>query len=1038
MIGQSVGLIFQSIDRGLSTGFSVAEKGLNGIFSVTDSIAKSGTAATNAMLGFQAMQLRGVTSGLGRIEDSLRGMTSGGIDTRLEGMFTAFDKGFAPAAARAGKTGAALKGLEKQVFSTAFAMNRSADDVGRNILALERAGLSLEGVLGKGGTMADYQKVLEATGMSSEAFSRSFNLLSKRFKMGEPGARKYLDTFSKQVTALGMGEQAFKSLPGMLESMDQALITSLREQGPEAAETMIKSMVNLGAVLQEHGTDPMQSLSKASTIFSAFAKSSEAIPNMLSGQSVQFDDLTNELTFLEGGIEGTMKALAAASKDPAKFTAKLSGVYEQLGKQGGEAGKIMQKRLLVAMKDLGPDFINVIRHGSGVADTLADVEKKAKAGGQGLRELGRDAFRSGRTLQDRLGVAKTLLEDAFGKASTKDRQAFVVAQEKAFAKLSKGIGLITTNTKEADVAWREMATGMGLSAKSADTLKKYMGPVVQDLSLLAFGGTTAVLVKYLGENSALANGIGFLADGFFNLTASLVPLIPLLTPLFMVVAGAGWASMTGLASVVLGLATAIGGVLSPVLIPAAIALGGLQALALSLVVPLGAIAAGIMLISGATLDGLIPGLTSVTSLLGNLALKGSGLLDAFSSWVEGQDPRALAKSVKSWIRSAVNGAMSLFGFEMGDFDLTKEVDFGSAMSKLGSALLRAARATGGFASEFLSELLGFSGASMPSMSLPKGSFSEIGHSMVKGVKGAVMSAWTKLGSLYDQITDSLMDQDWLSLGIQAGSQIGKALAFALNIQDYLKEALVKYGPAIGSALYEGLKALDKWATKALTYVFREVTDPKFWATAFGTIWSGLKMALTAWTAFTNLVTGVFLGILGEAADAGSAYMKTQVDKVATVFSDLWAKIRDGAFSLFGNSINEFVAHDFNKIYEIVESAKSWFWSLADTAEQIFSAVFRALTAPIEKVLSLGTGVRELADRFGITKLIAQAPQQVGAAPVRTSLQMREDADLIGAMEREHAKDREILRQILGVLRDGGGPARGTVAPRMTTTGAVIP
>ncbi len=124
------GMLFGGKDTGLLKKLKAIGQSLVGIDESADKAGKGLSGIDRAISGLSLGQLSGIGGQLDQIQSSASGLTSGGIDTQMEQMFTTFDQSFAKGAANAGIFGSELRSLESDVFSTAFAMNRDADSIG--------------------------------------------------------------------------------------------------------------------------------------------------------------------------------------------------------------------------------------------------------------------------------------------------------------------------------------------------------------------------------------------------------------------------------------------------------------------------------------------------------------------------------------------------------------------------------------------------------------------------------------------------------------------------------------------------------------------------------------------------------------------------------------------------------------------------------------------------------------------------------------------------------------------------------------------
>jgi len=947
-----IGYLLGAADKGVKKALKVVFGGLTDTEEAAEGATRESGKLRDMLLGLQSLQLHDIRGSLDDIRSGAQGIASSGLDTEIESMFVSFDQGFASAAVRSGIMGAELKSLESQVFSTAFAMNRSADEVGNNVLALERAGLTLEQILGKGGTMADYQKMLEVTGMEAGSFTSVFNDLNKSWGFGEEGARDFFDAFSNQAAVLGIGEEAFGALPGMITEVDKAF--AHLDMKPADIQSAMLGIAKLGAGLQEAiGEDPQASMQKATQMFAAIAGEAATFDKMMVGMGSGLGDLTSELTFLDGGLDGTLQRLSDGAKDPAVFMSELGNTFAALEADGSAASKTLKDRLLHTLTDLDPSFSFMAQQGTDLTTMFSTMTKQVDKSSVSLRDMSNQGYRSGLTLGEGVDRARMSMEQAFGGATRKDREAFASSMRKSYGLVGTTIRNLTVDTEEANKAWLEQAAGMGLSVKAAERLKGPLGSVVEYMGIFASAGVHGVLVKMFGEDSAIAAGIGVMASGFASLAMTLLPIVILLRP----IAG-------------------------PIIKGLVKSLGFLTKALIRTTLPIGWIITAISLLSLAIKGKLDDAIISVKETLENafiwMATKGADLLNRVTDWFSNLDGKKTASAAMTWIKSTIAGIFSGFDREIKGNPMVKKVAV-----QFWNALKGAVMAGGRFVRDFASSVIG------------------------------------KMSSV-----------DWGVAGYEIGQKVTGAI---INFFSKAKSFATEMAPIVSDLIGQA---------------FEFVTTPEYWATAFGYLWEGLKLVMSYSAGIAEFVGGIFMGIGQAATDAlfgegtwaaGWNEFSYQIGRVATWFTDLWETIKEGAFNLFGNSINTFVEHDFGKIFEIIETAKGWFGVLADVVSAVFRGVVSAIGGFFDHFKLIGALVTKLADKFGFkaedAAVVVNSTPGQNTKGTQALVSRAGDSALITTIIEQHTQDRQVLNKILARL---GASAAAGAAPSATVSGSASP
>lgn len=968
-----VGYTFGSKDGGVIKTLTNLSSGLLRTKKDADNTTSSAGRLRDTLLSVQSIQLGQISGKLSDMQSSLQGIAGSGIDTRMEQMFVQFDKGFARGAVLSGNMGAELKSLERQVFSTAFAMNRSADEVGANVLAMQRAGLSIEAIAGEGGSLEDVQKIFELTAMSGSDFAAVFQDLNKSWGFGEKGTRDFLDAFTSISVQMGVGEQAFAALPGFIDAIDSGF--AHLDMKPEEIQSTILGMTKLGKALADGiGEDPQKAMQTATQMFSALAEEGKGFDQMVAGMGGDLGNLTKEFAFLGGGLTESLDAMRDGAKDPAAFMQAVARTMAQLDENGSEAAQTLKSRLLMSLSQISPSFSFLAQGGREVDQIFQSLTEVVPEAGDGMLETARKAHRSGLTLEESMDRARMGMEQAFGGASRKEREAFAQSMIKSYNLVGKTIRNLTGDSDEFSAAWREQAAGMGLSEKNADRLRSALGPLVGLMATFASTGVHGVLISVFGEDSALAGGLGVIASGLGELLPALLPIVALAPIVGPVIAGAFGT-----------LATALSSVAAPALAVAAPLAAVAAAIAGLYLVATGKLESTVNVIK----DKLEEGFVYVSGI-------GSRLLDAVTGFFDGLDGREVARSAASMIRDTIRGLFN--GFE-NELEVGDEAQ-GAARALL-SSLVSAVRSASGFARDLGLELL-----EQAREALQRTDWSALSSDMLSGLSGLFGRASELRGTVFSAVYDALDSVDWQGLFRSIGDRLldmrsdfaDRAVemftlaAWAIEDIDWaeLGETL---GEGITSAAIEGFSMSGRLGKKLLTILdhavkesIKTVGTKKFWVDTWDVIVAAFKFTMRAFIGLHEFVGGIFKGIAFAAASAlfDTDTFKDASKSLMEVFDNLWKYVEDGARALFGNSINSFVSHDFGIIERIVDTAKSWFYSLSEVAKTVFRGIMDSISDYLSRFKTVGSLITGIASKFGISAadisaIIPQSDERSGGS-----------------------------------------------------------
>jgi phage-related protein len=430
-----------------------------------------------------------------------------------------FDKGFAGMAANAGLFGKELRRAEGQISSAARSLNMDAGELGKNFLALRKVGITPED-LGLNG-LQDLGRVLEVTGLSGEDLGNVFTNLTRSYGFTKEGAVGFLDTFTKQVTALGIGTEAFGGLVGMMTTMDEAFATTLKAEGPEAVQKMILSATRLGAAMTTAiGGTQQENLTHAIDLFKNLSENANVLPKMMAGIDGEFGPLLQKLAVgLPGGFSEAMDALKKGTDDPLTFAKNMTKLYSDLKKGGPRNDVLLQQLSDTVTQELGPGFEYFFEAGDNAVAALEAMQKPIEGGIKSLRELGKEGYRTGLTLDDQLARIKENFEHTFKSIAYPDAREFVKSQRAAYAEVGAAVKTLAAG-KGLDLFTKQLQS-LGASQEQIAGVNDTLSKLTRAASLMQSGGLAAALQPFIGDTGKLSvaiSAIGAASEAFSPLS----------------------------------------------------------------------------------------------------------------------------------------------------------------------------------------------------------------------------------------------------------------------------------------------------------------------------------------------------------------------------------------------------------------------------------------------------------------------------------------------------------------------------------------
>lgn len=855
-----LGFLFGGKDDGAKKALVQSRTGLADIDKGAKAATKS-AARLNTAIG--AFGLRG----LNEISDKLSAIAGGEVNqltSDIQSQAIAFDKSFAASGARAGIFGNELKSLQKEVFSTAYGLNASADAAGETVLALKHAGITTKD-LGLA-NMSELIKFSEVAGLDMHEFAASIGDLKKSYNFGDQTGA-FVDDLLKQSTALGLGTTGLSSMTAMMTNMDDAFAKTLAQEGPEAVKATTDSLLKLaGAMHTAIGTDPQKAMDQSIELFKKLQEQANVLPEMMAGMESQFDPMLEKLAVeLPGGFT---EAFGLMQSDPVKFMSTMETAISFFRKEmasGNKAAEGDLQRLMGVLSELGPDFSFLADSGGRFGQAVADGAKKA---GVGMSQFANETYKSGLTLDDVLNRARDGFKTRLFGLTQKDTKEFVKGQQRMYKRLGDSFDLAINGSEKFTKKQQE---SFGFVEKAALKLNENgFGPVVQKLLYLQRVGPMALAPMFdtLQQVAPIAGALGALGLNFGQMGRAIGFL---LGPLKMV----GGLLLTVISPVITFLGPEI------LLIGAAIAavVGGVYLLAKALDGTLGPTMQGW---AEWLESGILSGLGSATEWL-------TGLTDRIS----GMDPAGLVDAGVAWLSGAVEGIIaSLSGDMTAPAALGPITQAGTKfMEALGKAILAGGTLLYGIGSRIATLVGEKLGEIDWSAEIAKIDMSGIYTGFMAKVTGLFSTNKEAVKAVQSGLRTQLASVDWTalfeSMGKKGAEMRGVLIDKIVGILNAVGKELGQIdweetGKSLSQSLFSSLfssmgeqretgGSIGKILSAYFKMAFAQLFTVEFWSDALSLLWAALKLGGRTVMAVQEFSFGLGLGLVKALGNAVIEY-----------------------------------------------------------------------------------------------------------------------------------------------------------------------
>ena len=550
--GGGVGITFQGRDKGFmgvvnAAGDALGKMAFSATFAATDvtssfvqmgqGIGSALSTTTEAVSTF----VRGTGKWLGKLGfgftvvkqafGSFVGMLSGPIDA-VKGLMGAFDptaimdtagqigeitnltsnleaeavstgKSAREMGAQMGYTGDRLEKFTKQATSMAMALNVGPDEAAKAIRAWDEAAEEMR-ALGFQNAQ-DIVKFTTSFGVEADTLRNSTLMMRKEFGLTDKEINNVIGSAVEMGKATGDVPSALNELSQHMERMrEQARGMGVDLDGKKLANFAAQANA-LAAGLFQMGQDSDTARAAAHELSTALIDAEKDFHNMFAGTQQELPEFVKELAITTGDAESAFKMMKAG---PAGFVKGMAEMVATAKSQGTLTAKNLDfvgarmeqvlgaeaaARLVGFMRTADA---NTIRMMGNVENATAD-----------LRGMGKEAFRTGRTMQENFERMMMAVGDNFRRAGKKEVREWMHNIRDAVKDANKKIGSLAKDDGPLGEFTRKLAAAehIGIQAFLPPSLQqgsivlgqfsKQLGPVIDQMKQLGISFSIGGLIK---------------------------------------------------------------------------------------------------------------------------------------------------------------------------------------------------------------------------------------------------------------------------------------------------------------------------------------------------------------------------------------------------------------------------------------------------------------------------------------------------------------------------------------------------------------
>ena len=357
-----------------------------------------------------------------KFRSGLSGLTSGiNLTSSLEGEMTQLSVSARQLGANMGYTGSQLDRFTSQAAGMAHGLNIGPEEAARAIRGFTEAESEMRAIGVE--SAQDLARFTAGFGVNADLIRNSTMQMRREFGFNDEQIAQTMSSIVAFGQASGDVSGAMGELPELMnQTRRRAALMGMELDSQELADYAVQTQ-GLGAALFAMGQDSDAVRSSMNEISSAMIESETQFQNMFSGTQEDLPDFVRSMAIATGDVQGTFDLM---QQGPSGF---ITSMAQMVKSAGGSANLTSQQFDFIRShisEALGPErgaeISNFFRTASDEAlNSVAAVETATRS----LGDLGREAHRTGRTLQDSLDLALQSAEASFRSLARADASQFV-------------------------------------------------------------------------------------------------------------------------------------------------------------------------------------------------------------------------------------------------------------------------------------------------------------------------------------------------------------------------------------------------------------------------------------------------------------------------------------------------------------------------------------------------------------------------------------------------------------------------------------
>jgi hypothetical protein len=466
-----------------------------------------------------------ITSAASKMTDSFASMTGGiNLTAGLEGEIVGTSKSVREMGANFGRTGKDLDKFTSKATSMSIGLNIGADQAALALRGWQEAGSEL-GALGfKSAT--ELAKFTSAFGVNADTLRNSSLMMRNEFGLSDKEINRVVSSTVEMGQQTGDVAGALNELPQAMTRMrDQASLMGVEIDRGKLVDFAAQTNA-LASGFMKIGQTSDDARAKSSEMATAFLAAERQFEGMFAGVQTEMPEFIKELAITTGTASSAFEIM---EKGPAGFASGMAMMVAEAKKNGTLTDKqltFVGARMEKVLGDqASANLINFFRKAD--AETIKSMNTTEHAT-ENLAKLGKEAFRTGRTMADSLEFAKDRMFTSFralGKPAARKwlkqtQQAFgqFTNQLKGAVKDGGPMGQFISKLSEASSIGAQafVPQAMRPITMVMDTFLDQMGPTIDSLGKLGINFTSLG-----GIVSGVATTVGlFAADVALNKKAT--------------------------------------------------------------------------------------------------------------------------------------------------------------------------------------------------------------------------------------------------------------------------------------------------------------------------------------------------------------------------------------------------------------------------------------------------------------------------------------------------------------------------------------